>query len=373
MRNGWKHEVRGFCLAGAVVLTGALSSGTALAADGLSEEIHDYQISVERIFGEFAGVEYPVIAGGEASQEVLDHINEEFRSRAEDALAEADEDLSETWQVMQENDAPVTRDQLVYEEACQNVFTDADIYSVEMGMYSYRGGAHGYACSMGYSYDLSTGEELTMGGLLGCDERIAEDAVILACRQEIIGQVENTTEESVRAAFSDMEFWMEEDGMHVSFAPYVLASYAAGPQNALVTPELVAQAAAAGPSQVTITVINGIRADADDFILPYSSVTYLTSEDLEILEGNTVEEEHYKSQLAINEILARYGYAFHPENGGSAKEAYDQFEGKVWYEQAKPYCPTTSASEMIDTYLSWTERSNIDLICEWQKEHDCYY
>lgn len=373
MKNGWKHEVRGICLAGAAALISALFSGTALAAEGLIEEINDYRVSVEKVFGEFAQAEYPVITGGGASQEVVDHINEEFRSQAEDVVAQEDKALSETWQDVQEYGAQVTRDQLVYEQACQNVYVDEDIYSVEMSMYSYYGGAHGYACSFGCSYDLSTGEELTMGGLLGCDEKIAEDAVILAYRQEIIGQVENITEETIRAAFSAMEFWMEEDGMHVSLAPYVVACYAAGPQNAVVTPELVEQAVAAGPSQVTITVVNGIRADADDFILPYSSVTYLTSEDLEILEGNTVEEKHYKSQLAINEILARYGYVFHPENGGSAKEAYDQFEGKAWYEQAKPYCPTTSASEMIDTYLSWTERSNIDLICEWQKEHDCYY
>ena len=122
-----------------------------------------------------------------------------------------------------------------------------------------------------------------------------------------------------------------------------------------------------------ITVVNGIQAPASDFIFPYSSTQTLTDSDLTKLEGSSVEEEHYKSQLAINEILARYGYVFHPENGGASKEAYDQFNGKSWYEQAKPYCPSDSANDMLYTYISSTELNNIDIICEWQKVHNCYY
>ena len=92
-----------------------------------------------------------------------------------------------------------------------------------------------------------------------------------------------------------------------------------------------------------------------------------------LLDAETVEERHYRSQLAINEILARYGYTFSPEQGGAAKEAYDQFEGKEWYEQAKPYCPSSSANDMLYTYISDTELQNVDLICEWQKQNGCYY
>lgn len=373
MKNGRGSRTERIGVAGAVALLGVLLSGTALAAEGPVGENRGYQISFEKEIGEFASVEYPVITRRETDQTVLERINGEFRSRAREAVAQEEEALSQSWQALKENNSSVTKDQMVYEETCQNVFVDETVYSVAMGMYSYSGGVHGYACSFGYSYDLGTGEEMTMGELLGCDEQIAQDAVVLAYQQKIIGQVENITEETIRASFSMMEYWMEEDGMHVTLAPYAVASYAAGPQDAVVTPELAAQAIAAGPSHVTVTVINGIQADVDDFILPYSSTVYLTPDDLEALEGDTVEEEHYKSQLAINEILARYGYVFYPENGGSAKEAYDQFEGKEWYEQAKPFCPTTSANEMISTYLSWTERTNIDLICEWQKEHDCYY
>ena len=191
-----------------------------------------------------------------------------------------------------------------------------------------------------------------------------------------------------------MEYWMEEDGMHVVIGAYGIAPYVAGPQSALVTPEIFAAVlegtqsgtadtgldsilgadtvSTAGDNE-TIPIINGILADASDFIFPYSSTQMLTDADLTKLEGASVEEEHYNSQLAINEILVRYGYAFDPEQGGSAKEAYDRFEGLAWYEAAKPYCPSASASEMLYTYINSTELANIDIICEWQKAHDCYY
>jgi hypothetical protein len=217
---------------------------------------------------------------------------------------------------------------------------------------------------------------MTMGDLLGCDETTAQNAVVEAYRKDVIDKVENVTEESIRNSFDSMAFWMAEEGMYVNIAQYVVASYAAGPMQALVTPEILASVengSTVETSGETVTVINGIQADADDFIFPYSSERLLTDADLVKLEGSSVEEEHYKSQLAINEILARYGYVFHPENGGSSEEAYDQFEGLAWYEEAKAYCPTTSANEMLYQYINSTESDNIDIICEWQRQHGCYY
>ena len=237
-----------------------------------------------------------------------------------------------------------------------------------------------------------------MGDLLGCDEKAAKEAVVAAYRKNIIGQVENITEESIRGAFDIMEYWMAQDGMHVSIPTYGVASYAAGPQEVTVTAADVTGGSEDGSGQngeqaptgedsdsdhngeqppadsgETITVIAGIQADAADFIFPYSSERALTDADLVNLEGSSVEEEHYRSQLAINEILARYGYVFHPEYGGSSEEAYDQFNGKAWYEAAKPYCPSTSANDMLYTYITDLELSNINVICEWQKAHNCYY
>ena len=125
--------------------------------------------------------------------------------------------------------------------------------------------------------------------------------------------------------------------------------------------------------QETVTVIGGISAPASDFIFPFSSQRLITDSDLTVLQADTVEERHYKSQLAINEILARYGYVFDPSLGGSALEAYQKFEGKDWYEAAKPYCPSTSSTEMLYTYITELELENVDIICQWQQENGCYY
>lgn len=224
-----------------------------------------------------------------------------------------------------------------------------------------------------------------MGDLLGCSEEEAMDRIVEAYREAGIIGIENITEESIRGASDMMEYWVSAEGMTVDIPTYGVASYAAGPQQVLIrldgTDRLDSeqnasdQPEAAKPdgTSETITVIAGIEADAADFIFPYSSERLLTEEDLKLLEGDSVEEEHYRSQLAINEILARYGYVFRAENGGAAKEAYDQFEGKPWYESAKPHCPSASANEMLYQYITETELDNIDRICEWQKVHGCYY
>lgn len=81
------------------------------------------------------------------------------------------------------------------------------VYSVLLYDYSYLGGAHGYGYQVGCNYDLQTGKELTMGDLLGCAEKAAEEAVVAAYRKNIIGQVENITEDSIRGAFDIMEYW----------------------------------------------------------------------------------------------------------------------------------------------------------------------
>lgn len=358
--------------------------------------ISPYTAATRKIEGEYTSVEYPVLQMTDGSTSaVIDGINLTFQKDAAKKQSEQETSIKEQYDEIAEYNPDV---QLIYDVDCAQIYISGSVYSVLLYDYSYLGGAHGYGCSVGCNYDLLTGKELTMGDLLGCEEAAAEEAVVTAYRKNIIGQVENITEESIRGAFDIMEYWMAQDGMHVSIPAYGVASYAAGPQEVIVTAADVTGGAGDGSEQnaeqpptggesgsdynaeqpsadggETITVIAGIQADASDFIFPYSSERALTDEDLVQLEGSSVEEEHYRSQLAINEILARYGYVFHPENGGSSKEAYDQFNGKAWYEAAKPYCPSTSANDMLYTYITDLELSNIDLICEWQKVHNCYY
>ncbi len=384
----------------AVWLAAGCAAGAQEESPAAGQMPGTYQTSVETVTqGDYISIQYPVLTGIDGyDPEIVDAINQTFYDAAVQTAKEQSEDME--WTV--ENYAATNPDMLnslAYEGTCESLFIDGNTYSVSILYYSYMGGPHPNSFVTGQSFDLSTGEEMTMGELLGCDETTAQDAVVEAYRKDVIGQLigydgEVVTENTIRDSFDMMEYWMEEDGMHVVIGAYGIAPYVAGPQSALVTPEIFAAVlegtqsgtadtgldsilgadtvSTAGDNE-TIPIINGILADASDFIFPYSSTQMLTDADLTKLEGASVEEEHYNSQLAINEILVRYGYAFDPEQGGSAKEAYDRFEGLAWYEAAKPYCPSASASEMLYTYINSTELANIDIICEWQKAHDCYY
>lgn len=340
-----------------------------------------YTVAIEKMEAQYASAEYPVVTGVEGySQESLDTINAYFKEQAEQAIAEQEPLLEETLEELKEIGSD---SQVGYEITCDHIYLDGDLLSVMQYSFGYWGGAHGYGYRIGHSFDLASGAELSMGELLGCDEATAQERVVNAYRQDIIGQVDMITEDAIWNAFGDMAYWRIEEGMVVDIPQDVVACYAAGPQTVLVPLD---GSAGGSYSRImegletenedaddTITVINGIQADASDFIFPYSSTVLLSEEDLTRLEGGSVEEEHYKSQLAINEILARYGYVFYPENGGASEEAYNQFAGKAWYEEAKAYCPTDSANEMLYTYINDTELENVERICEWQKAHNCYY
>lgn len=379
------------------VLAGVLCfGGFALGTQAQEQEgaFGVYQVEKKtEASGEFVSYEYPVLTGIDSfDQEILDKVNQYFYDEAVRTVQTEAANMEQVQAELQEYNSEASN-ALAFDVTCDSLYLDSDIFSVMQYVYTYNGGTHGYGYAVGTSFDLRTGEQLTMGDLLGCEEETAKEAVVEAYREHIIGQVENITEDSIRSYLDEMAYWKTAEGMYADIPAYGVASYAAGPQQALVTPEIVAKVkermgtqnsgadeGAAGSAADTdaetsgqITVINGILAPASDFIFPHSSKELLTDEDLTKLQADTVEERHYWSQLAINEILARYGYTFSEAQGGAAKEAYDQFEGKDWYEQAKPYCPSASANEMLYTYISATELENVNIICEWQKQNGCYY
>ena len=381
--------------------TGNSFPGTAAAAQEDVPGVYQVMVS-SMVYGTHVKVEYPVLNGVEGyDQNVVDTINTYFYEEARKVIEEQGPETDSVILDLQ-NAGSNMAEYVSYEVTCDSIYLNGNVLSVSQMYYMNMGGAHPYHFMAGTSFDLATGEKMSMGDLLGCDEVTAKEAVVAAYKETIIGQVENISEESIRNSFDEMAYWMEEDGMHVNLAQYAVASYAAGPQHVVVTGDTVSRVSgtsgaspgteipltaggtsssdggsqssgSSGASGETITVINGIQAPSSDFIFPFSSSRLLTSDDLRKLEGASVEEEHYKSQLAINEILARYGYTFHAEQGGAAKEAYDKFEGLSWYESAKPYCPSGSANDMLYTYISSTELKNVDIICEWQKQHNCYY
>ena len=114
----------------------------------------------------------------------------------------------------------------------------------------------------------------------------------------------------------------------------------------------------------TITIIGNISVPTDEFIFPESSSRLLTEEELDTLKGESREESYFRAQLAINEILVRYGHKYR-SSSDTAQAMRDKYDGKEWYEQASKLCPTDKVSE-LENYMNEIEKENIDLIVKWQ-------
>lgn len=122
----------------------------------------------------------------------------------------------------------------------------------------------------------------------------------------------------------------------------------------------------------TITIPCGAAAPTSDFLFPYSSSSVLSNSDLQMLETGEVTSEHANSQMAINEMVARYGYSFDPDKSDTSADAYYKFSGKDWYLTAQQHCGYSNVNDLIANMNS-VERQNVKIINEWQKEHGCYY
>ena len=127
------------------------------------------------------------------------------------------------------------------------------------------------------------------------------------------------------------------------------------------------------PAPDTITVYGGVQAPASDFLFPESSSTYLSYERMnQVLESSDQNTMHARSQLAINELLARYGYTF-TSSSSTAQDARNQFEGKGWYQSVQSMCPSNQWDVLRDNYFNSYERANFKALNDWQKDHGVYY
>lgn len=118
----------------------------------------------------------------------------------------------------------------------------------------------------------------------------------------------------------------------------------------------------------------GIQAPASDFIFPESSSEILTTKKMDqVLYSGDTKTRVMRSQLAINEILARYGYSFVKTNSLTANEARKKFGGKSWYLEAQAHCPVQDASELEENYFNVYEKANYQALLEWQRVNDAFY
>ena len=123
-----------------------------------------------------------------------------------------------------------------------------------------------------------------------------------------------------------------------------------------------------------VTIYGGYQAPASDFIFPESSDEYLSYARMnEMLEAPDKETMNRRSQLAINELLARYGFPFTNKERQTAQDARDQFNNKGWYQQVRSICPSTNYQVIVDNYMNTYERTNFEALNNWQKDHGVWY
>jgi len=108
---------------------------------------------------------------------------------------------------------------------------DETVASFRYSDYAFTGGVHGYTAEYGVSYDMVSGEQLSLGSLTHDEWALRE-----ACRQyiiELLGDEENP----VQGLFPDYQEYLDvvlknwvltDKGLQFIAQPYVLAAYASG-------------------------------------------------------------------------------------------------------------------------------------------------
>lgn len=112
------------------------------------------------------------------------------------------------------------------------VRVDDVIASFRYSDYAFTGGVHGYTAEYGVSYDMGSGQQLSLADL-GSDEWALKET----CRQYMIGLIENLDAEYRQGIFSDYQQYLDSvlknwvmthEGLEFIAQPYVIAPYAAG-------------------------------------------------------------------------------------------------------------------------------------------------
>ncbi len=225
---------------------------------------------------------------------------------------------------------------------------DGRILSLRQDYEIYTGGVHSDHSSYLNSYDIKTGQKLTMNSLSDNPEGLK-----LALRQNITEQVKSMTgDDSIAQNVMTADignFAFLSDGIHVLYNLYELGgSYALGIQDYLVPYEtfenqlndygrqLAAYASEYADEPET-------KESSPDYIFPKSNTAYLTGEDLLEADASTL-------RLARNEIFARHGRKF------DTSDLQDYFSQKNWYHAEID--PAAFDENVFNDF----EKKNLDLI-----------
>lgn len=118
------------------------------------------------------------------------------------------------------------------ELSVQVVRADEHVLSLRLLSYSYTGGVHGYYRSYGVSYDVQTGQRLTLKNISaeGADFAVfARNSIVELCEQEEYKDLLfNDWRSYVGGVVQDSNFFFTDEGITFVSAPYLLGPYAAG-------------------------------------------------------------------------------------------------------------------------------------------------
>lgn len=156
-------------------------------------------------------------------------------------------------------DAPDEEEHQAYEWEADLVMhrLSARLISAVSWLYAYTGGAHPNSGTSGFLADRASGEPLSASALFGPDglARLERDCTrqVLDAQSDVYGEMsdedakkalEEGYPDAVRDTVADMERWhVEDDKVVLRFDSYVIAPYAAGPQECVFDRSSIAEAA----------------------------------------------------------------------------------------------------------------------------------
>ena len=122
-----------------------------------------------------------------------------------------------------------------------DTYATAGALSLHFMEINYSGGIHPMHARYSYNFDLATGEQLTLSDLYDPKNLNAEEALIRLLTQELREKSDNLfsdPEQIIRSCFdgpSALSIWrFTEEGLCITFSPYMIAAYGAGYIEAVV-------------------------------------------------------------------------------------------------------------------------------------------
>lgn len=177
---------------------------------------------------------YPVLTASVES-ELIPEFNQLFKERAEQYVQgvlntylqeEAEDNVIQYYLNNSENFLPYG-----FEFSAEVTYQQDGLISLLWSQYSFLGGAHGYTAYDGETYDLNTGEPLSLGDLLDMKDDKAYELVEQRYQGVLQVHPEDFSENAsqfVSEHIREIEYYLDADGVNVFFQVYDVAPYAAG-------------------------------------------------------------------------------------------------------------------------------------------------